>query len=39
MAQLGMGGGSDWPGVGQECLGLIALCFLWPLEFKREVLP
>lgn len=36
MAQLEMGGGSDWPGAGQEFLGLIGLCFLWPLEFKRK---
>lgn len=39
MAQLEMVGGSDWPGVGQECLGLIVLGFLWPLEFKKEMLP
>lgn len=31
-----MGGGSDWPGAGQEFLGLKGLCFLWPLEFKRK---
>lgn len=33
-----MGVGSGWPGVGLESLGLRVRGFLWPLEFKREVL-